>query len=48
MFKSSYFADLSLNTWMALTPPELLQAHLQLDRQVIDALRKNKAPVVSG
>ena len=48
MFKSSYFADLSLNTWMALTPPELLQAHLHLDRQVMDALRKNKAPVVSG
>jgi oxalate decarboxylase len=46
MFKSSYFADLSLDTWMALTPPELLQAHLHLDRQVMDALRKNKAPVV--
>ncbi len=46
MFKSSYFADLSLDTWMALTPPELLQAHLKLDRQVMDALRKNKAPVV--
>ena len=26
IFKSSYFADLSLNQWMALTPPELLQA----------------------
>jgi oxalate decarboxylase len=46
MFKSSYFADLSLDTWMALTPPELLQAHLKLDRQVMDGLRKNKAPVV--
>jgi oxalate decarboxylase len=46
MFKSSYFADLSLDPWMALTPPELVQAHLKLDRQVMDALRKNKAPVV--
>jgi oxalate decarboxylase len=46
MFKSSYFADLSLDTWMALTPPVLLQAHLKLDRQVMDALRKRKAPVV--
>jgi oxalate decarboxylase len=46
MFKSSYFADLSLDTWMALTPPELLQAHLKLDRQVMDGLRKTKAPVV--
>jgi oxalate decarboxylase len=46
VFKSSYFADLSLDTWMALTPPELLQAHLKLDRQVMDVLRKNKASVV--
>jgi len=46
MFKSSYFADVSLHQWMALTPPELVDAHLKLDRQVMDALRKNKAPVV--
>jgi oxalate decarboxylase len=46
MFKSSYFADVSLNQWMALTPPELVEAHLKLDRQVMDTLRKNKAPVV--
>jgi oxalate decarboxylase len=46
MFKSSYFADVSLSTWMALTPPELVQAHLNLDRQVMDALRKEKAPIV--
>jgi oxalate decarboxylase len=46
MFKSSYYADLSLDTWLALTPPELVQAHLQLDRQVVDALRTNKTPVV--
>jgi oxalate decarboxylase len=46
MFKSNYYSDLSLDTWMALTPPELLQAHLKLDRQVVDALRKNKTPVV--
>jgi oxalate decarboxylase len=46
MFKSNYYADLSLDTWMALTPPELVQAHLQLDRRVVDALRRNKAPIV--
>jgi oxalate decarboxylase len=46
MFRSSYFADLSLDTWMALTPPELVEAHLNLDRQVIEALRKDKVPVV--
>jgi oxalate decarboxylase len=48
MFKSSYYTDLSLDTWMALTPPELVRAHLNLDRQVLDALRMNKTPVVPG
>jgi oxalate decarboxylase len=46
MFKSSYYADVSLDQWMALTPPELVQAHLRLDAQTIDALRKQKKPVV--
>jgi oxalate decarboxylase len=46
IFKSNYFADVSLDQWMALTPPELVNAHLKLDRQVMDALRKIKAPVV--
>jgi oxalate decarboxylase len=46
VFKSSYYADVSLNQWMALTPPELVNAHLQLDRRVMDSLRKNKSPIV--
>ena len=41
-----YFIDLSLDTWMALTPSKLMEAHLNLDRRVMDALRKTKAPVV--
>jgi oxalate decarboxylase len=48
MFRSSYYADVSLDTWMALTPPELVQAHLNLTPQVIEALRKKEAPVVPG
>src|SRR6202035_2033870 len=35
MFKSSYYADVSLDQWMALTPPELVEVHLKLDQQVI-------------
>jgi oxalate decarboxylase len=46
IFKSSYFADVSLDQWMALTPPELVSAHLKLDQQVMHELRKNKAPIV--
>jgi oxalate decarboxylase len=46
MFKSSYYADVSLNQWMALTPPALVSEHLKLDPQVMAALRKEKSPVV--
>jgi oxalate decarboxylase len=46
MFKSPRFADVSLNQWMALTPPELVQAHLNLTPTVMGALRKQKRPVV--
>ena len=46
VFKSSYYADLSLNQWLALTPRDLLKVHLNLDQQFTDALRKTKAPIV--
>jgi oxalate decarboxylase len=46
IFKSDYYADLSLNQWMALTPPELVTATLNLDQQVMQALRTEKAPVL--
>jgi oxalate decarboxylase len=46
MFKSSYYADVSLNQWLALTPPELVEAHLHLDEAVMRVLRKTPAPVV--
>jgi oxalate decarboxylase len=46
VFKSSYYADVSLDQWIALTPPELVEAHLKLDQSVMSALRKQKAPVV--
>jgi oxalate decarboxylase len=46
MFKSDRFADVSLNQWMALTPPELVKAHLNIDQQTIDALSRSKPIVV--
>ena len=48
VFKSSYYADVSLNQWLALTPPELVRAHLKLDDLAMAALRKEKFPVVPG
>jgi len=46
MFRSSYYADLSLDQWMALTPPQLLQAHFPLGRTVMENLHKEKYPIV--
>src|SRR6202048_701228 len=46
IFKSDYYADVSLDQWLALTPPELVGAHLRSDPQLIRALRKDKVPVV--
>jgi oxalate decarboxylase len=47
LFRSSYFADVSLNQWMALTTPKLVQAHLNLDQPTMAALSKTK-PVIVG
>ena len=42
MFKSSYYQDLSLSEWLAHTPPELVAAHLNLDKSTLDALPREK------
>jgi oxalate decarboxylase len=46
MFRSDRFADVSLNQWMALTPPELVRAHLNIDDTTISALSKDKPIIV--
>lgn len=48
MFRSNRFADVSLAQWLGLTPPELVQAHLNLDQQTMAALaaRKDKPIIV--
>jgi hypothetical protein len=38
MFRSNRFVDVSLAQWLALTPPELVQAHLNVDQQTMGAL----------
>jgi hypothetical protein len=43
----AHFAGISLNQWMALTPPELVRAHLNLDEQTLAPLRKDKPIVVA-
>jgi oxalate decarboxylase len=46
IFKSDYYADVSLDQWLALTPPELVAAHLKAGPELIQAFRKEKKPVV--
>jgi hypothetical protein len=44
----AHFACVSLNQWMALTPPELVRAHLNLDQQTLDVLRRDKPLIVTS
>ena len=46
LFRARLYSDVSLTQWMALTPPELVAAHLNIDRQVLEALPKGKRAVV--
>ncbi len=49
MFKSDHFADVSLTNWLALTPPELVQAHLGLSDATMAVIRKGAVkPVIVG
>jgi oxalate decarboxylase len=42
MFRSDHYADVSLNQWLALTPPELVQAHLNIDDATTTAVTAYK------
>ena len=46
IFNADRYQDISLNQWLALTPPALVKAHLQLPDSVIDNLNKTKSIVI--
>ena len=46
VFNLPKFQDISLNQWMALTPSELVQGHLNLDETAMKALRRATRTVV--
>jgi oxalate decarboxylase len=48
MFKSPIYQDLALTEWLTHTPPELVAAHLNLDRAMLDALPREKPLIVPG
>jgi oxalate decarboxylase len=46
MFRSDRFADISLNQWLALTPSELVRAHLNVDDKTVAGLPRDKPIIV--
>jgi oxalate decarboxylase len=42
MFKASHYQDLSLSEWLTHTPPDLVMAHLNIDRQTYDAIPREE------
>jgi len=43
IFKSSFYQDFSLSEWLSHTPPELVMAHLRIDKATFDSIPKDKA-----
>lgn len=48
VFRAPVFQDMSLRQWLALTPHQLVQSHLMIDRALIDQLPRDKANVIKG
>ncbi|KII87879.1 hypothetical protein PLICRDRAFT_42403 [Plicaturopsis crispa FD-325 SS-3] len=48
IFKSGIFQDISLNQWLALTPHDLVKAHLGISDATIKQLKQNKQEIVGG
>ena len=46
MFKSNLYQDLALSEWLTHTPPELVMAHLGLDKATLDAMPKEEVVVM--
>jgi oxalate decarboxylase len=46
MFKSSFYQDLALSEWLTHTPPELVMAHLSIDKATLDALPRDEVVVM--
>jgi oxalate decarboxylase len=42
MFKSSFYQDIALSQWLAHTPPELVMAHLGIDKATLDAIPRDE------
>src|SRR5216110_2937950 len=48
MFKNSFYQNLSLSEWLNHTPPELVMAHLRIDKATFDAIPKEEFVIMPG
>ena len=46
LFKSDHYEDISLTQWISHLPPELVEAHLRIDRKLIESIPKEKQVIV--
>src|SRR3954471_7525804 len=46
MFKSDRYQDLSLSEWLTHTPPELVMAHLRIDKATLAAVQNSEAVIM--
>ena len=46
MFRSSFYQDLSLSEWLTHTPPELVMAHLNIDKATLDAIPRDEGVIM--
>ncbi|HVV69253.1 MAG TPA: oxalate decarboxylase family bicupin [Gammaproteobacteria bacterium] len=46
LFRSDHFEDISLAQWLALTPHELVRAHLHISESVLAKIPKRDTPIV--
>ncbi len=46
MFRSSFYQDLSLSEWLTHTPPELIMAHLNIDKATLDAIPRDESVIM--
>jgi oxalate decarboxylase len=48
VFNRGAYRDVSLNQWLALTPPDLVRGHLGLGDDFMATLTQTRRPVVGG
>ena len=46
MFKASTYQDFSLSEWLTHTPPELVMAHMNIDRATLDAIPRDEVVIM--